>query len=136
MTDSKPTDGSESEAAENSAGQQNETDQAPVSVAMIGLGSFGRRTLEALVNFDSAKIVGVADRDGQQAQKVGREMDVPHYTDNRQMLLGTKPTIVFLAIPPMQAMEIMDYCASLGIHVWKEAPLGVILPKPLLLPAV
>ncbi len=96
----------------------------PIPVAMIGLGSSARRTLEALADCPSARVVGVADRDSQKAQQAGREFEVPHYTDNRQLLLGTKPAILFLATPPMPAMDIMDYCASLGIHVWKEAPLG------------
>lgn len=127
MTDKKPSSSARDEEATEKApgsGGFEELAEEPIPVAMIGLGSFARRTLDALAGCQSVKIVGAADRDPQQAAQVGREMDVPYYTDNRQMLLGTKPAIVFLATPPMPAMDIMDFCASLGIHVWKEAPLG------------
>lgn len=91
---------------------------------MIGLGPFARRMLEALADCPSVYIVGVADRHAQQAERAGREIDVPYYSDNRQMLLSTKPSLLFLATPPMPAVEIMETCATLGIHVWKAAPLG------------
>ncbi len=103
-----------------SAGKNSEK----IQVAMIGLGGSAGRLLEALANCSAVEIVGVADRDAQQAKRTGLDFGVPHYTDNRQLLLGTKPTALFLATPPMPAMEIMESCASLGIHVWKEAPLG------------
>ena len=96
----------------------------PIPAAVIGLGAFGRRTLEALVHSSCARLVGLADRDARRAEEAGREFDAPAYTDNRQLLLSTKPTAVFLATPPMHAPELLEACLELGIHVWKEAPLG------------
>lgn len=93
-------------------------------VAVIGLGAFGRRTLDALVGSGCAKLAGLADRDARRAEEAGREFNVPHYTDNRQLLLSAKPKAVFLATPPMHAPELLEACLELGIHVWKEAPLA------------
>ncbi|MBN1554840.1 MAG: Gfo/Idh/MocA family oxidoreductase [Phycisphaerae bacterium] len=95
-----------------------------IPAAVIGLGAFGRRTLEALTDTSCAKLVGVADRDARRVEEAGREFNVPAYTDNRQLLLSAKPKAVFLAIPPMYAPELLEACLELGIHVWKEAPLG------------
>ncbi|HDY66096.1 MAG TPA: Gfo/Idh/MocA family oxidoreductase [Phycisphaerae bacterium] len=95
-----------------------------VSAVVIGLGAFGRQTLEALCTCSFARVVGVADRDPQRAEQVGCELDVPYYTDNRQLLLGTHPQAAFLATPPMHAADLMETCAEKGICVWKEAPLG------------
>ncbi len=93
-------------------------------VAVIGLGAFGRRTLEALVGSGCAKLVGLADRDAHRAEEAGREFNIPHFTDNRQLLFSGRPKAVFLATPPMHAPELLEACLELGIHVWKEAPLG------------
>ncbi|MCK5557459.1 MAG: Gfo/Idh/MocA family oxidoreductase [Candidatus Hydrogenedentes bacterium] len=95
-----------------------------VSVAVIGLGAFGRQTLEALRTCRFAHVTGVADRNPQLAEQAGKDIDVPYYTDNRQLLLGTRPQAVFLGTPPMHASDLLEVCAKSGICVWKEAPLG------------
>lgn len=93
-------------------------------VAVIGLGAFGRRTLEALSDCPCANLVGISDRDAHRAEEAGREFDVPHFTDNRQLLLSAKPRAVFLATPPMHTPDLLEVCLELGIPVWKEAPLA------------
>lgn len=98
--------------------------ESTLPVAVIGLGAFGRRTLEALVGGDAVHVVGVADHNAQRVEELGREFDVPAFTDNRQLLLTTRPRAVFLATPPMHVPELLEACLELGIHVWKEAPLG------------
>jgi predicted dehydrogenase len=98
--------------------------ESKLPVAVIGLGAFGRRTLEALDGCDSAALVGISDHDSRRAEEAGREFDVPHYTDNRQLLLSARPRAVFLATPPMHAPDLLEACLELGICVWKEAPLG------------
>ncbi|MBN1942317.1 MAG: Gfo/Idh/MocA family oxidoreductase [Phycisphaerae bacterium] len=93
-------------------------------VAVIGLGAFGRRTLEALAECSCARLAGVADRDARRAEEAGREFNVPFYTDNRQLLLSARPKAVFLATPPMHAPDLLEACLEMEMHVWKEAPLG------------
>lgn len=98
--------------------------ESTLPVAVIGLGAFGRRTLEALVAGGCARVTGVADRDPHRAEEAGQEFDVPHYTDNRRLFVAAQPKAVFLAVPPMHAPELLETCLEEGIHVWKEAPLG------------
>jgi len=93
-------------------------------VAVIGVGGFGKWTLEALKASPMVKVVGISDRDPTIAAEAARGSDIPHYDDNRSLLAETKPAAVYLAVPPMVAVEIIELCAQRGVHVWKEMPLG------------
>lgn len=95
-----------------------------LEVAVIGLGSFGRLTLQGLCESDLVRVVGVADRNGELAAQVGREMKIPAYADNRSLLAETRPKAVYLATPPTASGELISACADRGIHVWKEQPLA------------
>ncbi len=95
-----------------------------LEVAVIGLGSFGRLTLQGLCESRLVRVVGVADRNGKLAAQVGSEMKVPAYADNRSLLAETRPKIVYLAVPPTASGELITACAERGIHVWKEQPLA------------
>ena len=93
-------------------------------VAVIGVGGFGRRTLQALQHCGAVEVVGVSDRDPAAAEQAGRSAGVPSYSDNRSLLAETRPQAVYLATPPMPAVELIAACAERGIHVWKELPLA------------
>ena len=93
-------------------------------VAVVGLGTFGRLTVQALASSSIVRLVGLADRDRTLAERTGREVGVPAYSDNRHLLAESRPAAVFLSVPPMEAGEILFACAERSIHVWKELPLG------------
>ncbi len=93
-------------------------------VAVIGVGGFGRWTLQALRASKMVRVVGVSDRDPAVAAEAVHGSDIPHYSDNRSLLAETRPAAVYLAVPPMAAVEIVELCAHRGVHVWKEMPLG------------
>jgi len=93
-------------------------------VAIIGVGGFGGRTLQALASIDAVRVVGVSDRDGAVAEQVARRFDVPAYCDNRSLLAETRPRAVYLATPPMVTGDLVAACAARGIHVWTESPLA------------
>ena len=95
-----------------------------LSVAVIGLGGFGRGMLHALLDSDQTDVVGVSDRNPEVAKAVGTETGLPHFTDNRFLLVHKRPEAAFLATPPMAGAELVALCAKLGIHVWKEQPLA------------
>ena len=99
-------------------------DGEALPVAVIGVGGFGAHTLAAARQAPSVRLVGLADRDAAVAAKAGRELGVPHFSDNRALLAQTKPAAVFLAVPPAASAEIVMACAERGIHVWKELPLA------------
>ncbi len=93
-------------------------------VPVIGVGGFGRWTLQALRASPTVRVVGVSDRDPIVAAQAVRGSEIPHYGDNRSLLAETRPAAVYLAVPPMAAVDIVELCAHRGIHVWKEMPLG------------
>jgi len=92
--------------------------------AVIGLGAFGRQILTALRDSPLVRLVALADRDRVLAERAGREVGLPAYSDIRQLLSQTRPAAVYLAVPPREAGEVIFACADRGIHVWKEPPLA------------
>jgi len=92
--------------------------------AVIGLGSAGVRTLEALRKSGRAQLVAIGDRDPALAEPIAHETGIAAYTDNRSLLAETHPDVVFLCIPPMGVPDLLATCAERGIHVWKELPLA------------
>jgi len=93
-------------------------------VAIIGVGGCGSLTLQALQRSKIVKLVGIADKNPTVAAQAGREANVPAYTDNRSVLVETRPRAVYLAMPPMAVPDLLKTCAERGIHVWKESPLA------------
>ncbi|MFW6062028.1 MAG: Gfo/Idh/MocA family protein [Planctomycetota bacterium] len=99
----------------------------PIKVAAIGVGGFGRWTLQALhalARVGEVELVGLSDRAPRIAAEAGQEMGVPHFSDNRSLLAETRPEIAFVAVPPMVAPDVIALCAERGVHVWKELPLA------------
>lgn len=95
-----------------------------LAVAVIGVGGFGRWTLQALRASPVVRVVGVSDRNPAVAEQAVRGTDIPHYGDNRSLLAETHPAAVYLAVPPMAAADLVELCAQRGVHLWKEMPLG------------
>ena len=95
-----------------------------VAVAVIGVGGFGRWTLQALMASEMVRVAGVSDRDATVAAEAVRGSDVPHYSDNRSLLAETRPAAVYLAVPGPASADVVALCAQRGVHVWKEMPLG------------
>ena len=93
-------------------------------VAVIGVGGFGRWTLQALQRSPRVKLVGHSDRDPAVVERVAREANLPGYTDNRSLLAEARPRAVYVAVPPMAAPDVLSLCAARGVHVWKELPLA------------
>ena len=95
-----------------------------LDVAVIGLGGFGRLTLQALRDSDLVTVVGAADRNPGVAHEIRGQTDLPTYTDPRQLLVERRPKAAYIAVPPSEARDLVDQCAKFGIHVWQEQPLG------------
>jgi len=96
----------------------------PLPVAVIGVGGFGRWTLQAVRQSPLVELVGVSDRDPAVAEHVGRESGVPGYHDNRSLLAEARPRAAYVAVPPAAGPDVIGLCAARGVHVWKELPLA------------
>ena len=95
-----------------------------IPVVVIGVGGFGRWTLQALQACQTVQVVGIADKDPAVAERTGSETGIPAYGDNRSLLAETRPKAAYVAVPPRWAPEVVSACAERGIHVWKELPLA------------
>jgi predicted dehydrogenase len=99
-------------------------DDGRLPVAVVGAGDVGAETLDALVRLESVEIVGISDLDAAAAERAGKRLDVPVFTDNRALLVRARPRAAFLSVPTAAATELIVACADRGIHVWKPAPLA------------
>ncbi|NBB95653.1 MAG: Gfo/Idh/MocA family oxidoreductase [Planctomycetes bacterium] len=95
-----------------------------LTAAVIGLGGFGRQMADALADLDGVRLAGVADRDARRAESAAAAHDTEAFSDNRQLLMSARPDALFLATPPMAGPDLLKACLDIGIHVWKETPLG------------
>jgi len=93
-------------------------------VAVMGVGGFGRWTLQALQRSERVELVGVSDRNPAVAERVAAEAGTAGYHDNRSLLAEARPEAAYVAVPPMAAPDVIALCASRGVHVWKELPLA------------
>ncbi len=96
----------------------------PLRAVVVGLGGVGELTLQSLLEADGVEVVGVGDKDPRVGEAFGQRFSLPHYTDNRQLLVKERPALAFLAVPPMVRPELVWACADRGVHVWMESPLG------------
>jgi predicted dehydrogenase len=96
----------------------------PLRMAVIGLGGFGRQSLEAIECSTSVQLVAVADRDQSTAEQVASVSDAKAYSDYRSCLAEARPTAVCMDVSPKAASELIPACAQRGIHVWKSVPLA------------
>ena len=93
-------------------------------VAVIGLGSFGQRTLQAIQASSLVELVGLADREASVVDPLAEGLGLAPYTDSRSMLSQTRPRAVFISTPPTANVELIATCVQRGIHVCKDAPLA------------
>ena len=100
-----------------------------LSVAVIGLGSSGETMARTLATREDISLVAVADIDAARVDRIAVACDTAAFTDTRQLLLTTKPSAVFLSVPPSAATDLLDACLEQRIHVWKEGPLARDLPQ-------
>ncbi len=96
----------------------------PLTAGVIGLGVPGKLVAKGLIECDIVRLAGVADKDASVAHSVGSECHVSAYDDNRSLIVEQRPDVIFLSVPPMDRVDLVNLCASRGIHVWTDPPLG------------
>jgi predicted dehydrogenase len=80
--------------------------------------------LQGLQHADGVRVVGLADRDPAEAERIGRETGIPFYSDDRSLLAETRPAAIFVGAPPRASLDLISACEKREIHVWKAPPLG------------
>jgi predicted dehydrogenase len=98
-----------------------------IKVGVIGVGYLGRFHAQKYAALQDVTMVGVADPDVQQGQRVAGECACRHFVDYQQLL----PLVdaVSIAVPTSFHYQVAGHCLDLGIDVLLEKPMTVTLAE-------
>lgn len=95
-----------------------------VRFGVIGTGGMGQGHCTGLKDIEEAVLTAVCDIDPATAEKVGKEHDVPYFTDHQSMIDAKLCDAVIVATPhperPAPAIDAM----KAGLHLLSEKPLS------------
>jgi len=94
---------------------------APISMAVVGVGYFGRFHAEKISQLPSAKLIAVADIDAKRASEMGSLFGVDAVTDYRD-LLG-KVDAVSVVVPTSEHYQVVSAFLEHGADVLVEKPM-------------
>jgi predicted dehydrogenase len=95
----------------------------PLKTAVIGTGYLGRFHAQKYAALPEAELVGVADINLENAQRVAEECHTEAYADYRE-LFG-KVDAVSIVVPTQLHYQVARDCLEQGIHVLLEKPMTV-----------
>ena len=95
----------------------------PLKTAVIGTGYLGRFHAQKYAALAEAELVGVADINLENAQRVAEECDTEAYADYRE-LFG-KVDAVSIVVPTQLHYQVAKDCLEQGIHILLEKPMTV-----------
>src|ERR1700730_16349910 len=96
----------------------------PMDLVLIGLGKAGLRHAAACQRLADVTLTAVADPSPVAAEAAAK-LGVPWVSDYRMMLDRSKPSAAIVAVPHNALSTIAVECATRGLHVLVEKPMGV-----------
>lgn len=96
-------------------------------VGVIGVGYLGRFHAQKYAALPEAELVGVADVNAEQGEKVAAECQCRYFPDYRQLL--REVDAVSIAVPTSLHCQVAGECLDLGIDVLLEKPMTVTLEE-------
>ena len=108
----------------------------PLKVGIVGLvhghvgAFFGTSVLTpagGLLKRPDVELVGIVEPDQKLFDAYARKFHLPaslHFADIATMVAAAHPQAVLVFTPPSQHREVVEQCASLGVHVMMEKPLA------------
>lgn len=98
---------------------------APVSIGVIGCGSWGRDTVRTLAQLVNAKVMGISDHYEPFLRRVKESApNAETYKDYHALLANKDIKAVVIATPTHQHAQIVKDALAAGKHVYCEAPLA------------
>ncbi len=94
-----------------------------IKAAVIGVGAMGKNHARVYRELSDVTLVGVSDASAETAARVGRHLNVPHFTDYVRLLDAHRPDIVSVAVPTNLHFEVAKSLVARGIHVLIEKPI-------------
>jgi predicted dehydrogenase len=98
-----------------------------IKVGVIGVGYLGRFHAQKYAALEGVSLVGVADVDLQQAQKVAGECGCQSFTDYNELLPAVDA--VSVVVPTSNHHQVAGHCLNAGIDVLLEKPMTVTLDE-------
>jgi predicted dehydrogenase len=98
-----------------------------IKVGVIGVGYLGRFHAQKYAALENVTLVGVADLDAQQGQKVAGECNCRSFVDYQELL--PQVDAVSIAVPTSYHRQVAGECLDLGIDVLLEKPMTVTLKE-------
>jgi predicted dehydrogenase len=105
------------------------TTHAPVRIAVVGYGHFGRRHAEKVVELartdPQVSLVGVADRDAGRARRAAQRTGARGVTDAAALFPAADAAIV--AVPSVDHYAVVRAALQAGLDVLVEKPMAMVL---------
>ena len=103
-------------------------DQKTLGVCVIGAGTMGAQHACAWHSFGDARLVAVADVDGERARRLADEYGFHrHSTDYREVVALDEVNVVSVCTPVFYHPEVTVFAAGQGKHVLCEKPIALTL---------
>jgi len=101
-----------------------------LNVGIIGLRFGVQMHLPAFRSDERCRVVGVAGRDRESAERVARDLGVPKsFTDWQDLVSDREVDAIGIAVPPLVQPVVIAEAARHGKHVFCEKPLAASLPE-------
>lgn len=94
-------------------------------VAIIGLGTVGRRYVEQFINHDGFDLVGGFDVGAPASDAAAADFGVTIFEDAEVLINNPAVTVVYIAVPPLYHELYVDQTLAAGKAIFCEKPLGV-----------
>jgi predicted dehydrogenase len=91
---------------------------------VVGVGGMGQAHVKGIKGLDNAELIAVADVFPATAEKVGKEHNVPFYTDFNELLKREDIDAIAIATPHPQHPVVAIAAAAAKKHVFTEKPMA------------
>ena len=96
-----------------------------IRVAFVGCGGAQREHYRHLSERDDVELVGHCDVDGDRAAAAAEQYGGGAFTDHESMYDQTRPTAVYISVPPFAHTDLEEAAALRGIHLFIEKPIAL-----------
>jgi UDP-N-acetylglucosamine 3-dehydrogenase len=100
-----------------------QSEATPLKAAVIGVGAMGRNHARVYKELSGVDLVGVADLDPAQTERIGGQHGARAYTDYQAMLAEMEPAVVSVTVPTQVHCQVVLDALAAGCHVLVEKPI-------------
>ena len=94
-----------------------------IGVAVVGVGAWGKNHARVFSELEKARLVAVADRDGERAKEVAKKHNASYYTDVEELLANPEIEAVTICTPTVTHADLALQAIEAGKHLLLEKPM-------------